>query len=156
MLRTSCNTLSKTLTASALTLTIALTGITATATPAVANGHRNNQGAEAAAVLGGLLLLYGISQAGRNNNTVTRNAPVPQVQHPPRPRQNHRVAPAHCFVQGGYGNEQYRGYDYHCMQTTVRNAHALPSNCLRNVWTHRGQQTIYGGRCLANNGWTRG
>lgn len=156
MLRTSINTFSKTLTASALTLTIALTGITASASPAAANGHRNNQGAEAAAIFGGLLLLYGLSQAGRNNgNHVTRNAPRPQVQHP-RPRQNHRVAPAQCFIQGHDNNGRFRGYRARCMQNNVSRANLLPANCLRHVWTDRGQRTIYGGQCLANNGWVRG
>ncbi len=160
MLRTSMTKLSRTLTASVLTLAIAFSGLSATATPASANGHRTSQGAQVAAVLGGLLLLYGVSQAGRNNGN-RRNDPAiqqPQVrpQHPPRPRYNTRVAPAQCFVQGGQGNRRYRGYDYNCMLDSVRNARALPQNCLRNVWTNRGQRTIYGGRCLANNGWSRG
>lgn len=145
----------KTITAGALAITLALTGITATASPAAANGHRNN-GSDAAAVLGGLLLLYGLSQAGQHRGGATHNTPAPQVQHPPRPRQDHRVAPAQCFIQGGHGNDRYRGYRYRCMQSNVHNAHRLPQNCLRNVWTDRGQRTIYGARCLQNNGWSQG
>lgn len=146
--------LSKTLTAGALAVTLALTGITATATPAAANGHRNNQGAEAAAIFGGLLLLYGLSQAGRNNGN--RHNPPAIHQPRPQPQPVHRVAPQRCFIQGYDNNGQYRGYRYRCMQQHAQNAHLLPQSCLRQVWTDRGQRTIYGGRCLANNGWVRG
>ena len=150
-------TFSKTLTAGALAVTLAATGITATATPAAANGHRNN-GAEAAAVFGGLLLLYGLSQAGRNNGNVTI-------------RQNHggghghvhghgnrhaRVAPQQCFIQGRDHNGNFRGYRYRCMQNNVPAAHRLPANCLRNVRTHNGPRTIYRAGCLRSNGWSLG
>ena len=145
-------TLSKTFTAGVLAITLAATGITATATPAVANGHRN-QGAEAAAIFGGLLLLYGLSQANRNNG----NRHNPQIIHRPQPQpQYHRVAPSRCFIEGYDGNGHYRGYRYRCMQNHASAAHLLPQNCLQQVWTERGQRTIYRARCLRNNGWTRG
>lgn len=140
--------LSKTMTAGALAVTLALTAVTAT--PASANGHRNN-GADAAAIAGGLLLLYGLSQVGRNNGG-----------HPPRrigehrPQPVHRVAPGRCFIQGHDNRGQYRGYRQRCMQQHAQNAHLLPQNCLRHVWTQQGQRTIYGARCLSNNGWTHG
>lgn len=158
--KTSCNAtqgtkmmlrnLSKTITAGMLAVTLALTGITATASPASANGHRNN-GGDAAAVLGGLLLLYGLSQTGRNFGGHN-----PPVIHHPRPQPLHRVAPQRCFIQGHDNTGQYRGYRYRCMQQHANNAHLLPQSCLRHVWTDRGQRTIYGGRCLRNNGWVRG
>lgn len=153
--------LTKTMTAGALAVTLALTGITATASPASANGHRNN-GADAAAVFGGLLLLYGLSQVGRNHgnrNLGGLGQPVnpPVIHHPrPQPQPIYRVAPARCFIQGHDNSGGFRGYRYRCMQQNVTNAYLLPANCLRNVWTDRGQRTIYGARCLANNGWTHG
>lgn len=143
---------SKTLTAGVLAITLAATGITASATPAAANNHRN-QGGEAAAIFGGLLLLYGLSQTNRNdgrrgNLTITQS---------PRPQHiNRRVAPSRCFIQGRDGNGNFRGYRYRCMQNHASAPRLLPDNCLRRVWTDRGQRTIYGGRCLRNNGWTRG
>ncbi len=146
-------TFSKTLTAGVLAVTLAATGITATATPASANGHRNNQGAEAAAIFGGLLLLYGLSQANRNNG----NRHNPPVIHQPQPQpQYHRIAPSRCHIQGHgyYGN--YSGYLRRCMQNHAQQAHLLPSNCLRTVQTQRGQRQIYGARCLANHGWSHG
>ncbi len=144
--------LSKTLTASVLAITLAATGITASATPAAANNHRN-QGAEAAAIFGGLLLLYGLSQANQNHG----NRRNPPVIHAPRPQpQNFRVAPSRCFIEGHDGNGHFRGYRYRCMQNHASAPQFLPSNCLRTVWTANGQRTIYGGRCLRNNGWSRG
>lgn len=153
----------KTLTATALAITLALTGITATASPAAANGHRNNNGANAAAVFGGLLLLYGLSQAdrggSRGNLSVTHQPRhTPRITHQPRhdPHRFSRVAPSRCFVEGRDRNGHFRGFGHRCMQNHAQNTHLLPRNCLRHVWTDRGQRTIYGGRCLADNGWTRG
>lgn len=140
--------LSKTMTAGMLAVTLALTGITATASPASANGHRNN-GAEAAAIFGGLLLLYGLSQAGRNNGGGIRHNP-PVIHQPQR---NHRVAPARCYIEGYDNSGVFRGYRARCMQNNVSRPHLLPQSCLRHVWTDRGQRTIYGNQCLANNGW---
>ena len=141
----------KTLTAGVLAVTLAATGITASATPAAANGHRNN-GAEAAAVFGGLLLLYGLSQAGRNNNGVTRHNP-PRIHTPaPQPR-NLRVAPARCFVQGRDDVGPFRGYIRHCMHSHVAARELLPNNCLRYVYLPQGHRYIYVQQCLARNGW---
>jgi hypothetical protein len=159
--------LAKTLTGGALALSLALTGITATATPAAANGHRNNQGAEAAAIFGGLLLLYGLSQAGRNTPRpaphyppVTRplgGQPVQVIPHHPRPPQpNYRIAPGYCFVEGGNHGNRFRGYDARCMQQNVAAAHLLPGHCLRDVYDNHGYRLIYGGRCLSDAGWSRG
>lgn len=157
--------LTKTATAGVLAVALALTS-----TPAAANGHRNNNGAEAAAIFGGLLLLYGLSQSGRNN-TVTRHAPppqrviplrpLPQPHHPvipiyPQPPQTYRVAPAYCFVEGYDRGGYYQGYRARCLEQSVAAAHLLPAQCLRHVWTERGQRRIYGAHCLTRNGWTRG
>jgi hypothetical protein len=155
--------LTKTATASVLAVALALT--TVTATPADANGHRRNNGAEAAAIFGGLLLLYGLSQAGRNN-TVTRHQPPPPAviplhpqplyPAPPLPRQTFRVAPAYCYVEGYDNGGFYRGYRARCMEDSVPNPHLLPAQCLRQVWTERGQRRIYGAHCLTQYGWTQG
>lgn len=145
------NKFSKSVTAGLLAVTLALTGIAASTSPAAANGHRNN-GGEAAAVLGGLLLLYGISQVGRNNG----HRGNPPVIHQPRPQPVQRVAPSRCLIQGHDGNGRFRGYRQQCMQRHAQNAHLLPQNCLRRVWTQNGQRSIYRARCLTNNGWTQG
>lgn len=146
-------TLTRTLAAGALAMSLAAAGISATVTPAAAHGHRNN-GAEAAAVLGGLLLLYGLSQAGRNGS-ITRHHPAP-IPVQPVPQPNFRVAPAQCFIEGRDNNGYYRGYLARCTEQSVRNPNLLPAQCLRNVWTVNGQRRIYGGQCLAQNGWVRG
>lgn len=149
-------TLSKTLMGGAVALSLALTGIATTATPAAANGHSNrNQGAEAAAIFGGLLLLYGLSQAGNtgNRNGIRHSGGTGQ---PVRPHHNYRIAPSHCYVEGNYHGNRYRGFLARCMHQSVAAPHLLPNNCLRNVYTNHGPRQIYGGRCLADAGWTRG
>jgi hypothetical protein len=150
--------LTKTVTAGVLAVALSLAGITATATPAAANGHRN-QGAEAAAILGGILLLYGLSQANRNNQVTRLNQfpppPPPPIYHP-QPRQHYRIAPTQCFIEGHDHTGYYHGYLARCTEQSVWNPHLLPAECLRTVWTNHGQRRIYGGNCMARNGWTRG
>ena len=140
-----------------LSAVLALAGISATATPAAANGHRNG-GAEAAAIFGGLLLLYGLSQANRNN-TITRHAPAPipltGTIHQP-PRQHLRFAPGKCAIQGWGGHGHYSGYRARCLENSVANPRLLPGQCLYSVWTENGQRRIYDSHCLSRNGWTLG
>jgi hypothetical protein len=124
------------------------------ATPARANND------DAARIIGGLIALYALGQVIQNSNGNHRDAPVrappaqgfaPPRQH--RPRQ--LVAPARCFIEGRDSNGFYRGYVRRCMQNNVSRPALLPQNCLRRVQTQRGERLIYGGRCLANNGWVR-
>jgi hypothetical protein len=145
--------ITRTLTAAGLALSLAIGAIGASATPARANND------EAIAIIGGLIALYAIGQAIQNNNsrntTVTRNYGhrPPQAHVPHRPRQ--LVAPARCFIEGRDQNGFYRGYVRRCMQNNAARADLLPQNCLRRVETQRGPRMIYGGRCLAQNGWVR-
>lgn len=139
----------RTLTAAGLVLSLAIGAVGATATPARANND------EAIAIIGGLIALYAIGQAIQNDNrsvTVTRN--YGHRPHPPhRPRQ--LVAPARCFIEGRDRNGYFRGYVRRCMLNSVARVDLLPQNCLRRVETQRGPRVIYGGRCLAQNGWVR-
>lgn len=148
--------LSRSLTALALSVTLAMGGMVATAGQA-----RADRNGEAAAVLGGLLLLYGIANSGNRNH---QPAPVQRFNpphgyiynppiHQPHPQYNLRTAPRHCFVQGHDNNGRYRGYEQACMQVNVAVPHLLPQNCLRRVYSHQGWLNIYGGRCLSQNGW---
>jgi hypothetical protein len=145
--------ISRTLTAAGLALSIAIGTVGASATPARANNE------DAVAIIGGLIALYAIGQALQNDNrnvTVTRNyghRPPPQAHVPQRPRQ--LVAPARCFIEGSDRNGYFRGYVRRCMENNVRRVDLLPQQCLRRVETQRGPRMIYGGRCLAQNGWVR-
>ena len=143
--------ITRTLTAAGLALSIAIGAVGASATPARANND------DAVAIIGGLIALYAIGQAIQNNNgnvTVTRNyGHRPQTHRPHRPRQ--LVAPARCFVDGRDRNGYFRGYVRRCMQNNAARPDLLPNRCLRRVETQRGTRNIYGGRCLANNGWVR-
>ena len=141
----------QTLTALGLSLSIALGAVTASATPARANND------DAIAIIGGLIALYAIGQAINHNNTnvtVSRNfGHRPYAHRPHRP--NRLVAPARCFIEGRDRNGYFRGYVRRCMRNNVARPALLPDRCLRRVETHRGFRNIYGGRCLARNGWVR-
>jgi len=149
--------ITRTLTAAGLAFSLAIGAIGASATPARADND------DAVRIIGGLIALYALGQVIQNSNsnsnvTVQRNFGHRQSgdwvgpnQH--RPRQ--LVAPARCFIQGRDNNGAYRGYVRRCMQNNVARPRLLPQNCLRRVETQRGPRMIYGGRCLANNGWVR-
>lgn len=130
------------LTAAGLSLTIALSAVTVSASPARADSD------DAARLIGGLIALYAIGQALQSSAEA----------HPPRhtqPRRNLRVAPARCFIEGRDRNGYFRGYRARCMERHVARPRLLPDECLRRVRTENGPRQIYGGRCLTHNGWVR-
>lgn len=142
--------ITRTLTAAGIALSIAITAVGASATQARADNG------DAARIIGGLIALYAIGQAiqhhNDNNSRVSRN----YVHRPHQPNNQRRlVAPARCFIEGRDQNGFYRGYLRRCTQNNVARPAALPQNCLRRVETQRGTRLIYGGRCLARNGWVR-
>lgn len=144
--------IARTMTAGLLALSLGLGGVTASATPARANND------EVVAIIGGLIALYAIGQAiqgNTRNETASRNYGhrPPQAHQPQRPRQ--LVAPARCFIEGRDRGGYYRGYVRRCMENNVARPRLLPDQCLRRVETDRGPRMIYGGRCLAQNGWVR-
>ncbi|AHM03285.1 hypothetical protein roselon_00875 [Roseibacterium elongatum DSM 19469] len=150
--------LSRFLPAAGLSLLLILGAIGASTRPAQADGE------DAAALIGGLIALYALGQALDPDHRggvieVDRIYDWPRHGHPPRdirpPRRHLLVAPARCFVQGRDRNGVYRGYVRRCMRNNVRVPDLLPHNCLRRVQTERGPRMIYGGRCLARNGWLR-
>lgn len=131
----------KTAAAALLSFTIATTSFTA---PAQANGE------DVAKVLGGLLLLYGISRALESDDVaVTRQVSPP-------PRRNHRVIPQRCFREiRRTDGSLARGYGARCMQRHVSRPGLLPARCIRREHTVRGQRNFFRPRCLRREGWTR-
>lgn len=136
--------LRSTLPALLLSAVVALGALGASAPQARADGD------DAARIIGGIIALYAIGRALENAN---RHEPPRAYHAPVRPRQ--LVAPARCFIEGHDHNGYYRGYVRHCMLNAVSHPQFLPSSCLRRVHTPRGERLIYGGRCLAQNGWVR-
>lgn len=124
---------------------VALGSLGTSAAPARADSD------DAARIIGGIIALYAIGRAIELSND--RQHPTRNYHQPTRPRQ--LVAPARCFIQGQDRNGIYRGYVRRCMQNNVRFPQFLPDQCLRLVRTERGERYIYGGRCLAQNGWVR-
>lgn len=135
-------TLKKSTSAAALSLSIALGAISLPATPAAANDLE-----DVAGVLAGIAALYVIGRAIEQNNDRSRSSTTQTS----RPQQNNRIAPAQCFRD--FGN--VRGYMMRCMQNNVARPNLLPAHCLVGVQTNRGPRNVYRGRCLAQNGWVR-
>jgi hypothetical protein len=132
--------------AALLSVSIALSALGVSASPARADNNR-----EAAAVIGGLIALYAIGRAIERHNNRSDPAPVHVA-----PRQQHRIIPQHCYIEGYNGNHFVRGYVRRCMINNVAQPHLLPQNCLRHVQTHRGPRNIYARHCLQQNGWVTG
>ncbi len=152
----------KTVSAAALSMALALGAMTATATPARADGT------DAARLFAGLLALYGISRVIDMNNDRRENAsrnqhvPTPEIVHPgprghdvPSWHQNYRIAPESCRIEFNTHEGLFRGYRARCMQDTVARPGLLPPECIRQFETTRGTRNYYGGRCLSQNGWVR-
>lgn len=161
-------TLPRSITAAAAALAIALSGLTLSAVPARADTN------DTARILAGIAALYAIGRAiDIHNDRQERANSANNWQHqPPRghhggpgrprgpgyghPRPNPYVAPARCFTEGTtLQGRYYRGYRARCMQRNVVRPQLLPQQCLREIQTERGWRNIYGGRCLAQNGWQR-
>jgi hypothetical protein len=146
--------ITRTLTAAGLALSIAIGAVGASATPARANND------DAVAIIGGLIALYAIGQALQNDNrnvTVTRNyghRPPPQGT---SPSVSSAARGARALLHRGERPERLFPRlcpALHAEQRPPR-VDLLPQQCLRRVETQRGPRMIYGGRCLAQNGWVR-
>lgn len=140
--------LSKTLTAGAVALSIALTSLGASASPARADNE------DAAAILGGLIALFAISRAIQHHNDGASSAPAHQ---PPvvQPQPQRRVLPTECRRVFPTANGRFVGYNVRCTQNRVARPNRLPDQCIRQVRTDRGIRNFYGQRCMVRNGWTR-
>lgn len=140
----------KSASAIALSATIALGAITVTPTQARANDAQDIIG-----VIAGLAALYAIGRAIEEHNDdrpARASGPGGGGQGGHGAGQvNHRIAPAECFRE--FGN--LRGYMYRCTQNNVSRPNLLPSECLIQFQTPRGQRMMYRPRCLARHGWTR-
>ncbi len=145
---------------------------------ATAPARADIDGDDVAKVLGGLALLYVLSETLQNDNrrsTPTRRAPAP-VYLPPRPRQHDdrvrdrregnwhrddrrrhrdvRILPEQCYVTHRTRQGRVSGYSARCMQNAVARPGLLPPQCIRQLRTDRGPRNIYGPRCLRRDGWS--
>lgn len=105
-------------------LSIALAATSFTAAPARADE-------DVAKVIAGLALLGIIAHSAKKER---RHDPAPVM------RRSHR--------HGGHvGTLPRRGHKV----SPRRHAKVAPRNCQRSQWTHRGERTVYGARCLQRN-----
>jgi hypothetical protein len=145
--------ITRTLTAAGLALSIAIGAVGASATPARANnddGHRHHRRSHRALCLGQVI------QNSNGNVTVTRNSGTG----PAGGRRTSSIVPGSWWhpraaSSRGATNGSIAAMSGAACRTTSRAPPLLPQNCLRRVETQRGPRMIYGGRCLANNGWVR-
>lgn len=146
----------KLLAAAGLSLSLALSGVMVSVTPARAD-HENLRrfigGVAAIALLGTII------ENQRDRRTDTTVAPhTPHGPHNVAPQHRHvphqLVAPSRCYnsYQGPHGI--IRGFGAGCMQSSAYYSQ-LPAACLERVFTHRGWRNVYDAQCLYNRGWVR-
>jgi hypothetical protein len=148
----------RTITAALISLTLAVTSVTATATPAQAGQN------DVAKALIGIAALYAISEAVRSNRSsrqVSRQvsrAPVRQVRPVIRPgrqigKYNHWTLPRKCVtrINTRRGAQNFLGQ--RCLRKNLKRAKMLPATCLREVRSRGNWRKMYKARCLRNNGY---
>jgi hypothetical protein len=146
----------RTLTAALISLTLAVTSVTAT--PAQAGGN------DVAKALIGIAALYAISEAVRNNRgsrQVSRQvsrAPVSQVR--PVIQPHHQAAkysrwtlPRKCVTRINTRRGEQNFLGQRCLRKNLKRANLLPAVCLREVRTRGNWRKMYKARCLRNNGY---
>lgn len=148
----------KLLAAAGLSLSLALSGVMVSVTPAQADNENLRRfigGVAAIALLGTII------ENQRDRRTYTTVAPhgVPRhvphgVVQQPRHVPHQLIAPSRCYnsYQGPHG--VFRGFGAGCMQSSAYYSQ-LPSACLERVFTHRGWRNVYDAQCLYNRGWVR-
>ena len=134
--------------ATILAATLALTAFAAVPARAADNG-------EIARLIFGAGALFMLGHALTKNNKnghVIRRYEDPVYQDYPR----RHVVPSACMRVNKSGHGPRRYFGRHCLNKNMRHAGRLPNGCLSNIWTNRGQRTVYSARCLRNNGWIFG
>ena len=142
--------MSKSIIASVLAASIAFTSLSATPVRAADSGEIGRF------LLGaGTLFIIGsaISNSNRNRDTtVTRRHTEPTYRVKPR----RKVVPSACLRHNRFDNGPRKFFGQRCLNNNMRNAHRLPNQCRRTIWTNRGQRNVFAARCLRRNGWTFG
>jgi len=148
----------KLLAAAGLSLSLALSGVMVSVTPAQADNENLRRfigGVAAIALLGAII------ENQRDRRSYAPVAPRRVAPHVPRgavqqPRHvpHQLVAPSRCYnsFQGPHG--VFRGFGAGCMQSSAYYSQ-LPSACLQRVFTNRGWRNVYDAQCLYNRGWVR-
>ena len=137
------------LAAASLSLTLALTGIVASPTPAQADNENLRRFLGAAA---GIALLGTVLNNNRNNGHPHYAPPTRQVIVPPV--RHSLVAPSRCYTRFSGPQGHFSGFGAQCMQSSYY-ANQLPSSCLDRVFTNRGWRHVYDAQCLYRHGWVR-
>mgnify|MGYP006939814532 CR=1 FL=1 len=144
----------RTITAALISLTLAVTSVTATATPAQAGQN------DVAKALIGIAALYAISEAVRSNRSSRQvsRAPVRQVRPVIRPvrqigKYNHWTLPRKCVTRISTRRGMQNFLGQRCLRKNLKRAKMLPVTCLREVRSRGNWRKMYKARCLRNNGY---
>jgi hypothetical protein len=138
--------MTKSLLASVLASTLALTSLTATPVRAADTGEIGRF------LLGaGTLFIIGsaIANSQNKNTHVTRHA-QPKVVVRPSVR---KFVPSACLRVNKYNHGPRRYFGRQCLRNNMAQAHRLPGGCLRTVWTKHGHRSVYSAKCLRSHGW---
>ena len=134
----------KTLTAAALSVSLALTSLAPTTAQAGLSDEEK---------IAGLLtlLLLGAAISSHNDRTVNANPPQPN---PPRDHHDWRVLPSECRTQAtSRRGETIRFFGQRCLTNNYGLLNRLPQSCHVQFRTQHGHQRQgYGARCLRQAG----
>ncbi len=146
--------MTRTLIATFLAATMAVTSLSATPARAADSGEIGRF------LLGaGTLFIIGSALSNRNKHRpqVHRVHPYPDQDYVHRPRVHRKFVPGACFRRFETYNGVIRGFGVRCLRNNMRNFHALPGGCRTRVHVpHVGHRNLFRARCLRNNGWRMG
>ena len=143
--------MTRTITASVLALSIAMTSLTAS--PAAA-GNNNDVGR----LLAGAITLFIIGKAiedSRRPRASVNRAPNKPVTYPTtNPQRVNKRLPEQCFFRVRSPNGPRGVYGKICLSETLRRANRLPQNCRETVRVRNGLRSeVFGAQCLRNHGY---
>lgn len=137
-------------------LSIAITGF------AAAPARADEDVARALAAIVGLAIIGAAIKDARDDDkarkTVRKKPVVRHRQHvTPRAlpkRVNRKLLPQRCFRTFSNRNGQnYAAFGHRCLSNHYTHVNSLPRQCLREAYGQRGLRTVYGARCLRNQGY---
>ena len=144
--------MTRTLIATFLAATMAVTSLSATPARAADSGEIGRF------LLGaGTLFIIGSALSNRNKHRPEVHRVHPHPHRDYRPRVHRKFVPGACFRRFETRHGVIRGFGVRCLRSNMHNFHALPGGCRVRVYVPNiGKHNIYRASCLRNNGWRMG
>ncbi|MEE9387097.1 MAG: hypothetical protein V3U96_00680 [Paracoccaceae bacterium] len=136
------------LTASALALSIAFSGLSVTPVQA---GNNNDLGR----LVAGAIVLFAIGKAIEDNNRDRNRAGIsPAPQPVKKPKRVKRHVPDECYFQLRTDRGSRGVYGKTCLSEMMRHADRLPQSCADTVRVRYGRNAeVYSAQCLKDHGY---